>query len=140
MSEIINNLRAAGHRITPVRKSIIEILEAQSKPINARGILGRLGRKLPKKPNKSTVYRELDFLLRQEVVLGIDFGDGSKRFELSARKHHHHLVCLNCKRVEDVELERKLSAEQKRIEHASGFKIKNHALEFFGLCNKCLSS
>jgi len=54
--------------------------------------------------------------------------------------HHHHLICLECDKVEDVELANDLNEIEKRILQKNGFKIINHTLEFYGLCKQCSSS
>ena len=55
--------------------------------------------------NKTTICRELDFLMGKGLIKEIEFGEGKKRYEIdSGSDHHHHLICLNCKKVEDVDL------------------------------------
>jgi Fur family ferric uptake transcriptional regulator len=56
-------------------------------------------------------------------------------FELNEGKHHDHLVCLTCGRVEefvDVEIEKR----QHQIAHTKGFKLQEHALALYGECTK----
>lgn len=134
--EIISKLRLGGHRITPIRARIVEIFINSSTPVSAIDLLEAF-RILNIKVNKTTIYRELDFLSNQGFLKGIEFGEGKKRYELDTGHHHHHLVCLNCKKVEDVDLKTDLSAEEKLIEKNTGFKIESHSLEFFGYCKNC---
>jgi len=134
--EIISKLKSAGYRITPVREQIVEIFINSSSPISAGDLIESF--KILKIPvNKTTIYRELDFLLEKNIIKEIEFGEGKKRYELETGHHHHHLVCLNCRKVEDVDLEVDLHDEEKKIEKETGFKVKSHSLEFFGLCKNC---
>ncbi|HMR01620.1 MAG TPA: transcriptional repressor, partial [Candidatus Gracilibacteria bacterium] len=87
--------------------------------------------------NKTTIYREVYFLLEQNILVEIDFGDRKKRYESASSEHHHHIICLKCSKVQDIQLESDLSEDQKKIEQETNFKITNHSLEFFGLCNTC---
>ncbi len=73
------------------------------------------------------------------IIEHIIFHDGVLRYELSDRIHHHHLVCLNCNQVQDVELKQELDDEEKRISRKTKFQIIRHSLEFFGLCVNCRS-
>ena len=76
------------------------------------------------------------------LVQRFDFGDGVARFELvGAHKsgHHHHLVCVKCSGV--IELEECFPIElEERIAQANGFKAVTHKLEFFGICPACQPS
>lgn len=136
LDEIIAKLKLGGYRITPIRKQIIKIFINSLTPISAPDLT--LSFKVLKiKVNKTTIYRELDFLIKKGLLREIEFGEGKKRYELDLGGHHHHLICLNCKKIEDIDLETDLSQEEKRIEENTGFKVKNHSLEFFGYCRNC---
>ena len=47
----------------------------------------------------------MDVLVNLGLVFKFDFGDKRARFELAEGpkgvRHHHHLICTNCKRVID---------------------------------------
>lgn len=134
-TDIIAKLKGEGHRITPIRTKILEIFDDLSSPISAPDLLDSI-KSFNEGVNKTTIYRELDFLQSKNLITEVEFGDGKKRYELNDG-HHHHLICINCKIVEDVDLKTDLSAEEKNIEKQTGFKIQNHSLEFFGLCKNC---
>lgn len=129
--EILDNLKGKGFRITKARKGIIEILWISEAPISAEEIGESLG------VNKTTVYRELDFLKSQDLLEEIQLGDKKKFFEGSFKDHHHHLYCLSCKKIEDVEMESDLISIEEKISKYKNFKIQKHSLEFFGLCANC---
>lgn len=135
-NDIISKLKLEGYRITPARAKIIDIFIKSSSPISAIDLIQDF-KKIKIDINKTTIYRELEFLLNKNLIREVEFGEGKKRYELEMGKHHHHLVCLNCKKVEDVDLEMDLSVEEKKIEKETGFKIDSHSLEFFGFCKDC---
>lgn len=133
---IVQQLKSQGHRITKARSAIIESLMESKSPV----WVGELDEKLKSggvKVNKTTLYRELDFLLAQKIVKEIQFGEDKKRYELAESAHHHHLVCINCKRVEDIDLQNDLSKQEEIIKKTKNFRVINHSLEFFGLCRNC---
>lgn len=85
----------------------------------------------------ATIYRTLDLFGELGLVEKIQFGDKTARYELTAGQthHHHHLICDNCGKVEDIPLDEKVLTGQ--IEEKSKFKVDRHSLEFFGMCVKC---
>lgn len=136
MNPTITNLKNKGFRITKVRSAIISILRSAKKPISVQDIISFLYRK-DLTANKTTIYRELEFLKNQNLVSEIDFGDGKKRYELDRGNHHHHIICVNCEAVSDIDFDVDLDSHEHDIAKKTGFKISQHSIEFFGLCKNC---
>lgn len=133
----ITELKKHGERITPVRLALIGILSAVKEPQTPQQLLARLARK-GFKVNKTTVYRQLELLERHGIVQGVHLSDRVTRYELITESgHHHHLVCLSCQRIEDVMFPTDLEAQEKIIWRKNKFKVLQHSLEFFGLCQSC---
>lgn len=135
-SAVIRLLQGRGHRMTAARRFMIGALCDAKSPLAATDILKDLD-KHKLHSNKTTVYRELAFLEKQNIVKTIDFGDGTRRYEVIGDHHHHHLICTQCLKVEDVELEHDVDEEGARLGKQKGFKVTGHSLEFFGLCKNC---
>lgn len=135
VGEIILKLKGEGHRITPIRKKILDIFSTSPSPISAPELVESF-KNLKIDVNKTTIYRELNFLMTKLFITEVEFGDGKKRYELN-NGHHHHLICLNCNKIKDVDLKTDLSEEETKIEQETGFKVKSHSLEFFGHCKNC---
>ena len=121
-------------RSTPARRAISDFLEKSLSPVDAEQIIEFL-RSKSLKTNKATVYRNLENLYRNGFLERLEFGEGKFRYEIK-KNHHHHLICTDCGRVEEVSGEYLLDLEDK-IRRENGFLIKNHSLEFFGLCKDC---
>lgn len=133
MAMIINQLRLAKHRITQPRRDIIGVLT--DTPLEVKEISGRL-ENIHKKIDLATIYRTLDCLVSLNLVNKTRFEDKTSKYELNNQHaHHHHLVCKECGFVEDIILNEKRLMSQ--ISLQSRFKVLNHSLEFFGLCQKC---
>lgn len=125
------------YKTTKVRTSLLEILQKTSSPLSVQEILVKLkGKKL--NPNKTTIYREIEFLTNLGLVSEVDFGEGKKRYE-ALGDHHHHIICVNCKAIKDVSLDKDLDLFNAKIAKQAGFKPVGHSLEFFGLCQDCQS-
>jgi len=139
--------RGLGYRMTIPREAILDVLCKTAKHLSAEDIYLVVHKTYPH-IGLTTVYRTLELLVQMGVVFKFDFGDGRARFELSedpqGTTHHHHLVCTNCNRVidytdfidEEVEL---LTQTEKGLAKKYNFKITNHLLQFYGLCDKCNS-
>lgn len=135
-------------RSTKIKQATEDILKNSKTPVSVPEILEALNLKKispdEAKPlcfaNKTTIYRILQSLLVQELVLELDFGEGKKRYEFVKLGHHHHLICKKCKKIEHVELseiEKTLVDSQRKISRKSNFKVTDHTIELFGLCQRC---
>lgn len=136
-SKIIDGLRDAGHRITSIRSETLSIFVNSLAPVTAADVIDQMRANRPKL-NKTTIYRELDFLKKEGLLLELDFLDGKKRYELrKPDDHHHHLVCTSCKDIQCVALPDDLKSLEAKISRQHGFQISSHVLEFFGTCRRC---
>lgn len=133
---IIESLQEQGFRITRVRRALLEIFHAHSQPLSVSDLISFLLKK-DISVNKTTVYRELSFLMEMELIDEIEFGDGKKRYEVADDSHHHHIVCISCGRVEDIDFDVDLEAHEAEIARKTQFKIEEHSIEFFGYCQNC---
>lgn len=135
--KILITLRKRNVRLTACRAALIELFTKFSKPLSAQELLVLLTKKYQLAVNKTTVYRELDFLLAQNIISTINLGDRQKRYELRDLPHHHHLVCNVCKKIEDIQVEPALEQIERRLAKNNKFTVLQHSLEFFGLCHAC---
>lgn len=139
--QILTTLRARGERLTPVRRLMIELFVQSEAPISAEDVrIALVKNKLA--VNKTTVYREFEFLLTAGFIRPVYLNDKRKYFELALldNEHHHHVVCRDCGRVEDVEVEgveKLLAPLEKKLAKKIKFADIRHSLEFFGWCGKC---
>ena len=83
----------------------------------------------------ATVYRVLTQFEQAGLLSRQHFETGKSVFELNEGRHHDHLVCLQCGRVEefyDGEIERR----QNEIARARGFALHGHSLALYADCIK----
>lgn len=131
-------LRGANQRATPGRIALLETLEKSTRPLSTRGI----AEKLPRSLDQATLYRALEALTGAGIVRRVDFQHDHAHYELASGKtHHHHLICEKCDTVEDIEecSAEKLGAMLLKKSKKFG-SIKNHSLEFYGICNSCIKN
>ena len=83
----------------------------------------------------ATVYRVLMQFEQAGILSRHHFEAGKAVFELNEGKHHDHLVCLDCGRVEeffDAEIERR----QRSVAQSRGFELQDHSLALYAACIK----
>ena len=132
---LLQRLRKKGNRLTPLRKAMVGELEAPEGLLSANEIIVLLKKK-GLTPHKTSVYRELDFLIEQGLVRKVCLGEKEDRFEPAVTPHHHHAVCQKCGDIEHVDLEADIKKMERRLTRQQ-FKAENHLVEFFGLCKEC---
>lgn len=133
----LNKILPTKERSTPIRTTLLEILSKIKKPLTTQELLAALEKK-GLKANKTTIYRQLETLKENHLVSEVHFNDRNTRYEISENNsHHHHLVCIKCKKVEDIALPEDLQHQEKMVWKKNKFKVLEHFLEFFGLCKNC---
>lgn len=140
-----NRFENFGARLTQPREIIIDILHTNESHLSAAEIYIQAHESNPS-IGLTTVYRTLDMLTQMGIVQKFDFGDGKARFELTnnpeGKGHHHHLVCLECKRIIDysdmVEEEKDFIKKiESQLEKKYNFTIMDHLIRFHGICGDC---
>lgn len=123
-----------GLRFTPLRRRVLEIVLESHRPMGAYDVLKELS---PEKPQPPTVYRALDFLLRQGFVHRIDSLNAYIGcFEPSKAHRSYFLLCSQCGRAAEIEDEA-LVAALTHAARAAGFKAEREMVEISGLCSEC---
>lgn len=134
-----NQLHESGFKLTPQREAtLLVLLENEKDHLSAEEIYFFV-----KKKNAdiglATVYRTLEILTDIKIVDKISFDDGVARYDLrkeGADHFHHHLLCLECGNIEEIE-EDLLGDVEKIVETDFRFLVKDHRLTFHGICQNC---
>ena len=85
--------------------------------------------------SRTTVYRALEALVQLGVVRRANHSDAVARFDGNT-DHHHHLVCLGCDRVTDLD-GLKLDPIKLPDARRKGFEIADFSIHFEGYCPEC---
>jgi len=122
-------------RLTSARVAILDVLKATDTHLSPVEIHEELQDRLPSL-NISTVYRSLDYLVEHDLISITDLGTGTPLYEKLNENPHHHLVCLNCKEI--LDLDHKLVAPFfDVIEEKKSFEVETKHLVLFGTCEHC---
>lgn len=127
-------LRKSGYKATPARLEILRAFATISEPMSAQELMSVL----PADIDQATIYRNLKSLKTKGLIRQIDLRHNHAHYELTDTKEHHHLICLRCGRIEDVH---RCGAEEMQtqiIRNSKNFaEIRQHTLEFYGVCKWC---
>jgi Fur family ferric uptake transcriptional regulator len=134
-----NQLKERGYKLTSQRQAVLRaITEHEGEHLNPEEIYEIVKEECPD-IGLATVYRTLLLLENMELVYKLDFDDGCSRYELNRNKEdhrHHHLICMKCGSVAEVEGDLLESLEE-QILIKNNFIVKDHRVKFYGYCAKC---
>lgn len=137
--DLKEKLKGNGYKLTPQRKEILDVLEKHTgRHLSIDEIYDMVKQSNPE-IGLATIYRTLLLFDNMGIVQKIDLDDGFSRYELNrnTKDHgHHHLICMNCGEVSEVEEDLLESLEQQILKE-QGFIVKDHRVKLYGYCKKC---
>jgi Fur family ferric uptake transcriptional regulator len=135
-ADALSTLRARGRRLTRQRRVIWDtLLESRHRHVSAADIADAVRARDPRL-HQATIYRTLDALVADGLLLRSDLGADHRYYELPGEHRHHHIVCHSCgavTHIHDVEI----AATLERVQAASGYTLDDAELTFSGLCPNC---
>lgn len=131
-----NETPKIGARNTRQRSAVVDVLQEIDRFASAQSIHRELTDR-GQKVGLTTVYRTLQTLTEVGAVdaLNSDTGETLYRHCLTDR-HHHHLVCTNCGRSEEID-GGPVEEWAKQTAEKYGFELSGHDAEIFGVCRTC---
>jgi Fe2+ or Zn2+ uptake regulation protein len=130
----LSRLREKGYRLTPQRMAVLQILHGPEKHLSPTEIYHQARQLLPG-ITEATVYRTLNFLTEQGLVLAAHIGSGQLVYEIGEHDHNH-LICRNCGKSCEIE-QSLLETLYQQFKRKTGFFIDSTHVTFFGLCPVC---
>jgi len=127
-------LRSRGFRMTPQRLAILRVLQEAGCHLAPLEIYEKAHQAVPGL-TEATVYRTLNFLHEQGLVMAAHIGSGQMVYEISGRDHHH-LICRRCGSAQEIKHEL-LQTLYEQFQQATGYQIDSLHVTFFGLCPQC---
>jgi Fur family peroxide stress response transcriptional regulator len=135
VQQIVDILKEAGHRVTPQRLAILrELADSTSHP-SVETVYAAVKPTFPT-TSLATVYKTVALLKELGQAVEIGFGDGSNRYDVRMPEPHPHLVCIQCRRIIDADLE-PFSHMTESLSQSTGFQILSHRVDFYGVCPEC---
>lgn len=126
--------RERGMPLTVQRRLILESLAFREDHPTADQVFEGVSTKLPGL-SRTTVYRVLETLVDMEVIHKASHLGSAARYDPNTERHHH-LTCLLCHRVVDLE-EQALPSLRLSHAKAGNFEIVDYSVHFRGYCRDC---
>lgn len=135
------DLRNVGLKVTLPRVKILEILEKQ--PEDQRHLSAEQVYKILLSEDEeiglATVYRVLTQFEAAGLVSRHHFEGGNSVFELDKGKHHDHIMCMKCGKVDEF-TDSVIEKRQVDIAEKLGYELTDHSLYLYGFCSACKKS
>lgn len=131
----IDELKNTGLKATVPRLKILEVFQRSTQRHLTAEDVFRVLLKDRSDVGLATVYRVLTQFEQASILSRSHFEGGKAVYELNEGKHHDHLVCLDCGRVEEF-YDPEIESRQQAVAKAKGFAISDHALSLYANCIK----
>lgn len=137
-SNNIDNLKSTGLKATLPRLKILEIFqENKDHHLSAEDVF-RILMTQKSDIGLATVYRVLAQFEQAGLLRRSNFEAGKSVYELDEGKHHDHMVCLSCGKVEEF-VDEKMEKRQVEIAKQHGFHLEEHSVAMYGTCADCFN-
>ena len=133
-AELTELLRERGLRATSQRVVMHRLLRDRNRHVSAEELLSEASDRLPG-VSLPTVYATLELFERLGVVRRVNGGGGTLMWDTRADAHHH-MICRNCGRIEDMETPLDLERARRSAARA-GFQPDRAEVVVSGLCARC---
>ncbi|MDH5395803.1 MAG: ferric iron uptake transcriptional regulator [Gammaproteobacteria bacterium] len=131
-----NELKRAGLKATLPRLKILEFLEnSKVRHMSAEDVYKAL-LESGEEVGLATVYRVLTQFESAGLVVRHHFEGGQSVFEMEQGKHHDHILCVRCGKVDEF-MDETIEERQKMIAKDKGYAMTDHSLYIYGVCGNC---
>ena len=136
LQSAVNQLKSEGHKLTPQRVEILRAVMQASGAVTAQEVLAEV-QLTHAYISLDTVYRNLQMLTETGLVNQVNLQNkATAKFEFQGVEHHHHAICLDCKKSFCLSV-CPLPPVAPKPADDSGFKVVRHAYEVYGYCSGC---
>lgn len=120
-------------RNTQQRRAIVNVIDAQKRPLSVQEILDLATHECPGL-GIATVYRNVRALVEDNKLIVVELPGGLVLYEKPGAHHHHHFACTSCQKVFDI-FDCGLNLQTIL---PSGFRLDSHEILLSGSCDKCM--
>ncbi|VWX58684.1 DNA-binding transcriptional dual regulator of siderophore biosynthesis and transport [Burkholderiales bacterium 8X] len=133
----IDELKSTGLKATLPRLKILEIFQAGGQRHMTAEDVYRVLLNDHSDIGLATVYRVLTQFEQAGILERSHFESGKAVYELNEGKHHDHLICTSCGRVEEF-YDPEIESRQQIVSQEKGWILQDHAMSLYGLCGDCV--
>ena len=121
-------------RITTQRQIILEELAKVKTHPTASELYDMVRKRLPR-IGLGTVYRNLELMAENGMILKLEVGGTQKRFDATTDTHYH-IRCSHCGKVDDIDTP-VMDELVNEAAASSLYQVLGHHIEFTGICPSC---
>ena len=131
----LTQLQEHGYRLTEARRAVVKTVAATDRALTPIEVFDSARAQNPAL-GLVTVYRTLEKLEELHLIQRVHQPQGCQAFIAASQAHQHLLLCQSCGQVkffEGDDLDSLIAAISKK----TGYQIREHWLQLFGLCETC---
>lgn len=121
-------------RLTTQRQIILEELAKVKTHPSASELYEIVRKRLPR-IGLGTIYRNLELMAENGMILKLEVGGTQKRFDATT-ENHYHIRCSGCDKVDDIDTP-VMDELVREAAESTTYEILGHHIEFSGLCPAC---
>ena len=130
-----DSLQQVGGKVTKHKLAILQLFKTRKHldVTTVHALLNQGGERV----SLATIYRVIATFENAGMIMKHNFNSDQATYELvKSNEHHDHLICIKCDRVIEF-YNQKLEQIQEQIASKNKFKLVNHRLNLYGICEKC---
>ena len=135
------DLKTMGLKVTVPRLKILDLFQklSESREVGKRHLSAEEVYKLLLNENSdiglATVYRVLTQFENAGILVRHHFDEGRATYELQEGRHHDHIVCVRCGKVEEF-VDPEIEKAQRQVATRLGYEMTDHSLVLYGVCQE----
>jgi Fe2+ or Zn2+ uptake regulation protein len=131
----LEQLQENGYRLTAARRAVVETVAEAKHALTPIQVYDAARQHYPAL-GLVTVYRTLEKLEELHLIQRVHQPQGCQAFLTASQGHQHLLICQQCGQATFFEGD-DLTPLIEALATQTGFQIRDHWLQLFGLCRAC---
>lgn len=134
LESFVERCSEAGVSATHQRRIIYRVLVESDDHPSPETVYERVRREIPS-ISQATVYNNIHKFVELGLLAEVSKLHQTSRLDANLERHHH-LVCVQCKKVVDY-YDAALDKAKARDREPHGFEVREYHVEVHGLCPEC---
>ncbi|RDU69624.1 transcriptional repressor [Helicobacter cholecystus] len=137
LERLRKNIRDKGLKNSKQREKVLAVIYKSGRHLSPEEVAQQI-KVTDKNASLSSVYRILSFLENEDFICGLKTDKSGKRYEIAAKSHHDHIICLECGEIVEF-VNQEIEDLQLEVAKKYGAKLISHDMKLFVKCKKCLN-
>jgi len=134
---LVEAIRAHGERLTFQRRLVMRALCEHESHMTIHDIQQHIqAHHNALNCAEPTIYRIVQWLKNLGLVSQTDMAGAGIVYQVISTPRHHHLICLNCGAIIDIE-DRLFDGLRRQLSETYGFRARIDHMAIYGWCERC---